>query len=114
MRKGRSGRLVTVMSPPELVAKLSDQLLRHSTTLGVRLTPVQRVIAARKVIEVSTPIGSARVKVKELGGNPIDVAPENEDCRRLSLDTRTDLRDVMRLVAAPARPQLRLSRRPES
>jgi uncharacterized protein (TIGR00299 family) protein len=109
MKKGRSGHLVTVMSPPELVAKLSDQLLRHSTTLGVRLTPVQRVIAARKVIEVRTPIGSARVKVKELGGNPIDVAPEYEDCRRLSLETGTDLRDVMRLVADAARRELGLS-----
>src|SRR5260370_29487980 len=109
MRKGRSGRLVTVMSPPELVAKLSDQLLRHSTTLGVRRTPVQRVIAARKVIEVRTPIGSARVKVKELGGNPIDVAPEYEDCRRLSLETGTDLRDVMRLVADAARRELGIS-----
>src|SRR5260370_2296975 len=108
MRKGRSGRLVTVMSPPELVAKLSDQLLRHSTTLGVRLTPVQRVIAARKVIEVRTPIGPARVKVKELDGRPVDVAPEYEDCRRISRETGKDLRDVMRLVADLERRDLGL------
>lgn len=109
MKKGRPGHLLTVMSPPELVAKLSDQLLRHSTTLGVRLTPVQRVIAARKVIEVTTPIGSAHVKVKELDGRPIDVAPEYEDCRRISRETGKDLRDVMRLVADAARRELGLA-----
>ena len=108
MKKGRPGHLLSVMSPPELVGQLSEQLLRRSTTLGVRLTQVQRVIAARRVIEVKTALGSARVKVKELGGQPIDVAPEYEDCRRISRESGRDLREVMRLVADSARRELGL------
>ena len=108
MKKGRAGHLVTVMSPPELVARLTDHLLRHSTTLGVRLTPVDRVIAARRVIEVATPLGTARVKVKELGGSAVDVAPEYEDCRRIARETGRDLREVMRVVAEVARRELGL------
>ena len=108
MKKGRPGHVLTVMSPPELVARLSDHLLRHSTTLGLRLTPVQRVIAGRMVIEVTTPIGSARVKVKELDGKPIDVAPEYEDCRRIARERGIDLREVMRVVAESARRQVGL------
>jgi pyridinium-3,5-bisthiocarboxylic acid mononucleotide nickel chelatase len=108
MKKGRAGHVVSVMSPPELVAMLTDHLLRHSTTLGVRLTPLERVLAARRVIEVSTTLGSARVKVKELDGRAIDVAPEYEDCRRISKDSGRDLRDVMRLVADAARRELGL------
>jgi uncharacterized protein (TIGR00299 family) protein len=108
MKKGRPGHVLTVMSPPELVARLSDHLLRHSTTLGLRLTPVQRVIAGRMVIEVTTPIGSARVKVKELDGKPVDVAPEYEDCRRIARERGIDLREVMRVVAESARHQVGL------
>jgi uncharacterized protein (TIGR00299 family) protein len=108
MKKGRAGHLLTVMSPPELVAGLTDHLLRHSTTLGVRLTPVDRVVAARRIIEVTTPLGSARVKVKELGGHPVDVAPEYEDCRRIARETGRDLREVMRVVADAARRELGL------
>ena len=108
MKKGRPGHVLTVMSPPELVARLSDHLLRHSTTLGLRLTPVQRVIAGRRVIEVTTPIGSARVKVKELDGKPVDVAPEYEDCRRIARERGIDLREVMRVVAESARRQVGL------
>ena len=108
MKKGRPGHVLTVMSPPELVARLSDHLLRHSTTLGLRLTPVQRVIAGRRVIEVTTPIGSARVKVKELDGKSVDVAPEYEDCRRIARERGIDLREVMRVVAESARRQLGL------
>jgi len=106
MKKGRPGHLLTVMAPPELVASLSDHLLRHSTTLGLRLRSVDRVIAARRMIEVTTPLGSARVKVKELDGRAIDVAPEYEDCRRISRETKRDLREVMRMVDEAARREL--------
>jgi uncharacterized protein (DUF111 family) len=109
MKKGRPGHLLAVMAPPELVPSLTDHVLRHSTTLGVRLTPVGRVIAGRRVIEVKTRIGTARVKVKELGGKPVDVAPEFEDCRRLARESGLDLREVTRLVSEAARSQLGLA-----
>jgi uncharacterized protein (TIGR00299 family) protein len=108
MKKGRPGHLVTVMAPPELVAALTDHLLRHSTTLGVRMTGAQRVIAERRIIEVQTSLGIAHAKVKELGGRPIDVTPEYEDCRRISRETGVDLRQVMRAVDQAARKQLGL------
>ena len=108
MKKGRPGHLVSVMSPPELAAKLSDHVIRHSTTLGVRMTRAERVIASRRVIEVGTALGSAHVKVKEVGGKPVDVAPEYEDCRRISRETGVDLREVMRVVSEAARKELGL------
>ena len=109
MKKGRAGHLLTVMSPPELVAALTDHLLRHSTTLGVRMTTVKRVLAHRRMLEVQTALGAAHVKVKELGGKPIDVAPEYEDCRRLARESGRDVREVMRLVAETARRELGLA-----
>jgi len=108
MKKGRPGHQLTVMSPPDLVAKLTDQVLRNSTTLGVRVSAAQRVLAARRTIEVRTEFGVARAKVKELEGRPVDVAPEYEDCRRLSRESGADLREVMRAVAEAARGELGL------
>ncbi|MFI5284332.1 MAG: nickel pincer cofactor biosynthesis protein LarC [Candidatus Dormibacterales bacterium] len=87
MKKGRSGHLLRVMAAPELVARLSEHVLRHSTTFGLRLTPTQRVIALRRIVEIQTGIGTARVKVKELGGRVVDAAPEFDDCRRISRET---------------------------
>ena len=109
MKKGRSGHLLTVMSSPDLVARLTDHLLRHSTTLGVRTTNLQRILAQRRILEVRTPIGTARVKVKEMGGEPIDVSPEYEDCRLIARETGQDVRHVMRLVAEAARRELGLA-----
>jgi uncharacterized protein (DUF111 family) len=108
MKKGRAGHLITVMSPPSLVGQLTDRLLRHSTTLGVRMSTAQRVTAQRRIIEVKTRFGSVHVKVKELDGKPFDVAPEYEDCRRISRETGVDLREVMRVVSDAARKELDL------
>jgi uncharacterized protein (TIGR00299 family) protein len=107
MKKGRPGHLLSVMSSRDLVARLSDHLLRHSTTLGMRLTPAARVVAQRRIIEVTTALGLAHVKVKLLGDRPVDLAPEYEDCRRISRETGRDLREVMRLVGDAAWAQLR-------
>ena len=109
MKKGRSGHLLAVISAPELVARLTDHLLRHSTTLGVRMRTMERVVAQRRIVEVQTALGVARVKVKEIGGKPVDVAPEFEDCRRLARESGRDLREVTRLVAEAARNELGLA-----
>ena len=108
MKKGRPGHVLAVMAASDTVAMLAGYVLRHSTTLGVRLTKSDRVIAQRRTIEVQTKFGVARAKVKELGGKPVDVAPEYEDCRRLARESGQDLAAVMREVTMAARKELGL------
>ena len=108
MKKGRAGHMVSVMATPDMAARLTDHLLRHSTTLGVRITKPDRVIAQRRMIEVQTVFGTALAKVKEIDGKAIDVTPEYEDCRRLAKESGHDLRAVMRAVTEAARFELGL------
>ena len=108
MKKGRAGHQLAVMSSPDALGRLTDHVLKGSTTLGVRLFPVSRVIAGRRIVLVHTEFGDAHAKVKEFGGKAIDVAPEYEDCRRLARDTGRDVAEVMRVVAAAARRDLGL------
>jgi uncharacterized protein (TIGR00299 family) protein len=105
MKKGRPGHLLTVLAEPSRAHDLAGLVLRGSTTLGVRMTPAARLVAGRRVVEVETGRGRVRVKVKELDGRAVDVAPEYEDCRRLG----GDLAAVMRLAAEAARRELGLT-----
>ena len=70
---------------------------------------MDELATARRVIEVQTEFGVAHVKVKELGGKPIDVAPEFEDCRRLARESGRNLATIMRSVSEAARIQLGLN-----
>jgi len=103
MKKGRPGHLLTVMAARDQAVALTDLLLRGSSTLGVRITETRRVIADRQVVEVTTELGAARVKVKYLGGKAVEWAPEYEDARRLATESGRELREVIRLVAEAAR-----------
>jgi uncharacterized protein (TIGR00299 family) protein len=105
MKKGRPGHLVTVLGEATHAQELARHLLRSSTTLGVRMTQASRLVAGRRSIEVETGMGRVRVKVKELDGRPVEVAPEYEDCRRLGGDVAL----VMRRAAEAARRELGLS-----
>ena len=109
MKKGRLGQVISVMVDAPHVASLSEKLLRDSSTLGVRLSPVKRVLAGRRVQEIKTSLGVARVKIKELGGKAVDVSPEYEDCRRLARESGRTPSDVMRIVAEESREQLGLA-----
>ena len=109
MKKGRPGHVIGVMAPADLVAPLTDHLLRHSTTLGVRLNRIDRVLAGRKELHVTTPLGAARVKVKLIDGRAVEASPEYEDCRRIARETGIDLRDVLRMVGDAARRELGLA-----
>jgi uncharacterized protein (DUF111 family) len=104
MKKGRPGQQLSVLAEPGRAEKLARLVLARSTSLGVRMTPASRLIAGRRTIEVETGRGRVRVKVKELDGRPVDVAPEYEDCRRLGGDLAT----VMRLAAEAARREVGL------
>jgi pyridinium-3,5-bisthiocarboxylic acid mononucleotide nickel chelatase len=104
MKKGRPGHLLAVLAQPERAAELARMVLVRSTTLGVRMTPGNRLVAGRRFIEVETGRGRVKVKVKELDGRAVDVAPEYEDCRRLGGDLAT----VMREAAEAARRELGL------
>ncbi|HEX4212079.1 MAG TPA: nickel pincer cofactor biosynthesis protein LarC [Candidatus Dormibacteraeota bacterium] len=103
MKKGRPGHMVTVIADPERGRELAERLLRDSSTMGVRIGRAERMLAGRRFLEVEVPQGRVRVKVKEIEGRPVEVAPEYEDCRRLG-----DVREVMRLAAEAARRELGL------
>jgi uncharacterized protein (TIGR00299 family) protein len=103
MKKGRPGHLLTVLASRDRAAGLTDLLLRGSSTLGVRISETRRVIADRQVVEVTTELGAARVKVKYLDGKAVEWAPEYEDARRLARESGRELREVIRLVAEAAR-----------
>ena len=108
MKKGRPGHLLAVICEPSQAAGLSRQILRSSTSFGLRVSRSERVMAGRRMIEVLTPYGPVRVKIKELDGTPVDAAPEYEDCRALAIQHGVDTARVMQAAAGAARRELGL------
>lgn len=107
MKKGRPGHVLAALAEPADAERLARLILERSSSLGVRLTSGRRVLAGRRFLEVDTPQGRVRVKVKELEGRPVEVMPEYEDCRRLGGDAAATAR-LLRLAAEIARREVGL------
>ncbi len=90
MKKGRPGSLLRVIATPEQRMPLADIIFHETSTLGLRIYMAERVVQARRWVEVETPHGKVRIKVSERS-----FAPEYEDCRALARATGVALKDII-------------------
>ena len=106
MKKGRVGTEVTVLARIEDAARLTDLLMLHTGTLGVRRTITWRQIDVRRVETVSTTFGTVRVKVQGTGAS-LRVRPENDDVVAIARSSGLPLDRVVRMLTEQAEAVLR-------
>jgi hypothetical protein len=82
MKKGRPGVVLTAVARPEREAAVAHALLRHTTTLGVRVLPVRRWELDRDWCTVHVDGQPIAVKLGRLNGEVVNIAPEHDDVSR--------------------------------
>jgi len=104
MKKARPATKVSVISPADRRQRIEEVLIVNTTTQGVRVSPIERVKAARRMETVATRWGDVRVKLRIWNGRVIDAAPEYDDCaavaRRLDLTVREVWNEAHRMGEA--------------
>ena len=105
MKKNRPAVMLCVLCSVELEDQITEIIMRETTTLGVRSTPVNRHAAQREMLTVETSLGSVPVKVKRFK-DFLSVTPEYEDCRRIAKETGLGLLHVIKTVETEARRKL--------
>jgi len=94
MKKNRPGVLLTVLCEASQADRFSELILRETSSFGVRRSIAQRRKLARKWAAVETPYGKVSVKLGQLDGQTLHVAPEYESCRALALEAKAPLQDI--------------------
>jgi uncharacterized protein (TIGR00299 family) protein len=84
MKKNRPAVLLSVLADPARREALVRVLFEETSTLGVRVSPVERVRIDRETREIETRFGRVRVKIGKGPGGVPNVAPEYEDCKRVA------------------------------
>jgi uncharacterized protein (TIGR00299 family) protein len=94
MKKGRPALLVSAIGPASAQAAIAGTMIEQSTTLGVRVQPIERIKAERRIETVVTRWGEVRVKLRGWNGRVIDVAPEYDDCAAIARHEDLPLRTI--------------------
>ena len=95
MKKFRPGTLLTVISRPEDAEKLTELMLRHTTTLGVRRKTCARTCIHRSIETRDTRFGPVHVKISKSSGIERCKA-EYEDVAQIALEQGISIRDVIK------------------
>jgi len=95
MKKGRPGMMLSCICRPEQAADMTALMLRHTTTLGVRMHTLERQVVERSCETRSTPYGELAVKVA-YGDGFTRIKAEFEDAARIAREQDISVLDVMR------------------
>ena len=106
MKKGRSAFTISALCSTDREDELRELLFRETGTLGIRTSRVEKRSLEREHLSVATAYGSVRVKVGSLGGAPVSVSPEFEDCARVAREASVPLREVYEQALRLARQEL--------
>jgi hypothetical protein len=95
MKKNRPGVLLGVLAQPTQTTELAQLVLAETTTLGVRISRRERLLAERESVLLQTSLGPLMVKVKQVGDRRL-VSPEYDDAARLAREKGVPLSEVYR------------------
>ncbi len=110
MKKNRPAVKLSVMVSPDLLTVLTDLIFRETSTLGIRITGVRKLVRPRCLVSVETPWGTVRVKtVPAAPGTgesvPLHFAPEYADCVAVARRSALPLKEIYRQVEQLFRKQ---------
>jgi pyridinium-3,5-bisthiocarboxylic acid mononucleotide nickel chelatase len=109
MRGGRPAQVVSALSEADVIDSVVRELFRATTTLGARVTEVERHSLPRDSVVVDVAGQPVSVKRGFLDGEPVTVQPELADASAAALSAGLSLADVIdtareRGRTAPAQP----------
>jgi pyridinium-3,5-bisthiocarboxylic acid mononucleotide nickel chelatase len=95
MKKGRPALTIAALTTADQGERVSGVMLRETSSIGVRRTPVTRIERPRRVVEVDTPYGAIPVKVSAGPFGPAQVKPEFDACARAAAEYAVTVREVI-------------------
>ena len=97
MKKGRPGVLLSTLVERSKLDAILAILFRETSTLGVRIQPIERRKLQRSQKQVNTSLGPVRVKCVVNAGLE-KLVPEFEECKRIAREKNMPLIEVYRIL----------------
>ncbi len=94
MKKGRPATCVSLLCAQGEQERFARLLFRHTTTLGIKSVPIDKLVLETRFERLETPLGPVTMKQALLDGQVLRAKPELEDCKALARQHSIPLADV--------------------
>ncbi|MGI8787852.1 MAG: nickel pincer cofactor biosynthesis protein LarC [Pyrinomonadaceae bacterium] len=95
MKKNRPATMVSILCRPNEKEKFLALVFTETSTLGVRVSTVERNCLPRETVRVETAFGSVDVKTAKFGGRIVNMKPEFEQVKKIADRTGLPARRVI-------------------
>ncbi|MBH52346.1 MAG: TIGR00299 family protein [Chloroflexi bacterium] len=102
MKKGRPGIILNALIKSEEEQKISELILRETSTLGIRKRFIDRLEAKREIRNFHTRFGIVSAKIKWIENEIISISPEYEECKEIAENNNIPLIKVQKLIEEDA------------
>jgi uncharacterized protein (TIGR00299 family) protein len=102
MKKSRPGLVFSALARPADERAVATAILRETTALGVRVSPVRRWELERSWVTVDVAGQPVRIKLGSLDGETLNASPEHDDCAAVARLTGRAVKAVWAEAAAAA------------
>ena len=102
MKKSRPGTTLSVIAAQNNLGPIAAVLFTHTSTLGVRTRQLERLIANRQTVQVETGYGPVRVKLRKIGNQVTQIAPEYDDCAKIATELDVPISQIMQSAKSAA------------
>ncbi|MBR34207.1 MAG: TIGR00299 family protein [Nitrospinae bacterium] len=94
MKKNRPATKLSVLTQQQNVEMLANEVLKNTTSFGIRFYPVERVMLEREFQEIETVLGKVKVKIGKRDGEICHISPEYEHCKKISREQGIPIKKV--------------------
>lgn len=99
MKKNRPATMVSILCNPEDKEKFAELLYTETSTLGVRISTIERECLEREMIKVETEFGEIDVKIARFNNKVVNIKPEFEQIREIATKTNQSIKEVEELIS---------------
>ncbi len=98
MKKGRPGTKLTLLADADKIDGLVESLFKETSSIGVRIFPVERRVLSRKIERVRVLGEDIGIKVATLAGEVVNIQPEFEDCVAAARKKKIPVKAITRMA----------------
>ncbi len=98
MKKNRPATMVSILCDFDKKEIFTELLYTETTTLGIRVSEIERNCLPREIVKIATEFGKIDVKIAHYNGEIVNIKPEYEQLREIALKSNNSLKETEKKV----------------